>query len=862
MGKRVLRWVSGLLAGAALIGLGMYFREVGLEDADQTASVIGAFVGLGGLALAAYSIVLARRGNSPPVQLQDLADALAHAVRGQWEAEVQVRRLNDPYPLPVAWTNADPRLMEPWPLLEELARSWPGGPPGATADWAATPAGLSGQGGEIDQVFSRRVPTRRLLVLGEPGVGKTVLLIRLLLSLLEHRSVGGPVPVIFSLASWDPMRQDLYTWMADQLARDHAGLRAPSAVVNGHLDGRTQARALLEHRLIMPILDGLDELPKALRAQALDAINQALPLRQPLVLSSRAAEYRDALNPVTGITTRLAGAAGIRLLPLEPAQAAAYLQRDAGGTGTPAAMRWDAILTHLHSSEAPVAQALSTPLMLFMARIVYNPRPGENSATLPDPTELCDVQRFPNRSAVETHLFDAFIPAAYRPHPLYPCKWKPQQAEEAFAYLARHLQHNLQGTVDLAWWQLHRILPLWILQIVCGVMAGIADWLAGGAIASLGSAIPANSSVADYTNFFEIWAYAAPGGLVGGLAGGLTGKLRGGLVGGLLGGLGLWFSNGFWFGDFSEIGRYLVAGIAYGFVGGLVGELVDRPTARRTVAEALAQAMQSWHWSWAAVGFTVGTAYALVQEEEFWPVGLIAACAYGLAGGLVGVRGPRQEAAPASHLQLAWDRRVLAVALSGLLLGASLWLQVTFEGGWPEVFGGYGDLSTSRVSTPFAYGLAGAIAYGLRAAPVNLAAAVSPAKILKMDRRTFWSLCTAVMLCVTCITGFAMLCEPQLTHMDEAGDHLVWGTDSSTFADALLIAPELGLAAGVAVALNRTAMGFFILTRGYATLRRRLPRNLMGFLSDAHERRGVLRQAGAAYQFRHLGLQRRLTEHS
>lgn len=141
MGKRVLRWVSGLLAGAALIGLGMYFREVGLEDADQTASVIGAFVGLGGLALAAYSIVLARRGNSPPVQLQDLADALAHAVRGQWEAEVQVRRLNDPYPLPVAWTNADPRLMEPWPLLEELARSWPGGPPGATADWAATPQG-------------------------------------------------------------------------------------------------------------------------------------------------------------------------------------------------------------------------------------------------------------------------------------------------------------------------------------------------------------------------------------------------------------------------------------------------------------------------------------------------------------------------------------------------------------------------------------------------------------------------------------------------------------------------------------------------------------------------------------------------
>lgn len=32
----------------------------------------------------------------------------------------------------------------------------------------------------------------------------------------------------------------------------------------------------------------------------------------------------------------------------------------------------------------------------------------------------------------------------------------------------------------------------------------------------------------------------------------------------------------------------------------------------------------------------------------------------------------------------------------------------------------------------------------------------------------------------------------------------------------------------------------------------------MAFLSDAHERRGVLRQAGDVYQFRHIDLQRHL----
>ena len=37
----------------------------------------------------------------------------------------------------------------------------------------------------------------------------------------------------------------------------------------------------------------------------------------------------------------------------------------------------------------------------------------------------------------------------------------------------------------------------------------------------------------------------------------------------------------------------------------------------------------------------------------------------------------------------------------------------------------------------------------------------------------------------------------------------------------------------------------------------RLPWQLMSFLADAH-RRGVLRQAGAVYQFRHIELQHRL----
>jgi hypothetical protein len=49
--------------------------------------------------------------------------------------------------------------------------------------------------------------------------------------------------------------------------------------------------------------------------------------------------------------------------------------------------------------------------------------------------------------------------------------------------------------------------------------------------------------------------------------------------------------------------------------------------------------------------------------------------------------------------------------------------------------------------------------------------------------------------------------------------------------------------------------------RGWLAFRRQLPLPLMAFLADAHQR-GVLRQAGATYQFRHLELQRRLATRS
>ena len=136
-------------------------------------------------------------------------------------------------------------------------------PPSRT--WAARSDDLAGKGGDLVEVLAR-VPTGRLVVLGEPGAGKTMLMVRLVLDLLARRSSGGPVPFLASIASWNPIEQDLRDWLAARLMIDHPALGGPSPIER---DEPTQAAALLAAGLIMPILDGLDEIPERIRGPAI-----------------------------------------------------------------------------------------------------------------------------------------------------------------------------------------------------------------------------------------------------------------------------------------------------------------------------------------------------------------------------------------------------------------------------------------------------------------------------------------------------------------------------------------------------------------------------------------------------------------
>jgi hypothetical protein len=129
-------------------------------------------------------------------------------------------------------------------------------------------------------------------------------------------------------------------------------------------------------------------------------------------------------------------------------------------------------------------------------------------------------------------------------------------------------------------------------------------------------------------------------------------------------------------------------------------------------------------------------------------------------------------------------------------------------------------------------------------------AATSPRAILVRDGRTFGVTGIAAGLstglAAALVTGLAATIE----------DNLV-ASISVVLANGLGVGVAVGLAAGLGISFVQAAWGSFAITRCWLALMRRLPWRLIGFLSDAHER-GVMRQSGAVYQFRHAELQRRL----
>ncbi|WP_051718049.1 NACHT domain-containing protein [Streptomyces megasporus] len=391
----------------------------------------------------------------PPRTAQDRAAAeLARVVLAQWRDEAGALGLTGSARLAVGW-QAD------WTVADHREH--------VGADITGSTAGLA----ELAAAF-RALPAQRLVIIGAPGSGKTSLAILLTLELLSLRDETRPVPVPVPLlvSSWNAGKEHFDVWLARRVHEEYAGLTRDL--------NRSRIRELVRDRRVLPVLDGLDELPRPLRSAALAGLNRAGADGMPLILTSRAAEYTELVEE----EAVLQAAAVIRARPVAGAAAAEYLR----GSAHPRRLRqWQALLDHLaHHPEATAARALSSPLMLWLARTVYA-RPDA------DPGELADESRFPDVAAAERHLLDSIVPAAFptgpaSPHQPHPVRdWGHARARRALGFLATHL--TTLKTKDLAWWELHRAKPPTAFKapvLVAGyylLMAGSSwfqDWIVGG----------------------------------------------------------------------------------------------------------------------------------------------------------------------------------------------------------------------------------------------------------------------------------------------------------------------------------------------------------------------------------------------
>jgi hypothetical protein len=468
-------YISLVASGLVVVGLGLWVAIAAIEGRTDPGNV-AAFV-VAALALAVELLVFFRQRDRPRPSAGEQADGLADIIHEQLLEEVQDRRLRDPWVLPLAWAQIEGSV---------------GDRPEAVVGQARGVVRLNLNGrleGRFDQMIGQlatgylQVPSQRLVVLGEPGAGKSVLVLLLTLGLLGKRDKGSPVPVLLAASSWDPVSEEMDEWIVRTLATSY---------YNGSHDIPSR---LLKHDLLLPVVDGLDEIPESGRREAVRVINQTIKRDRPVVVTCRSAEYQDLIRGGAPVLSR---APVVEAVPVLAEDAIAYLE----AVPWPAGTRWHAVYERLRErADSPVAEALSTPLMLSLARMVYQRLGG-------DPAELLDSNLYDSRHAVEDYLTDRVIEAAYAPEiqpsgrPARPSgqKWDATRARRWLTFLAQYMHRHRER--DLVWWTMSkRLLSPWVAPAV-GISGGVALMTAASAWIALD---PSRSLGLDQTLVVAAW---------------------------------------------------------------------------------------------------------------------------------------------------------------------------------------------------------------------------------------------------------------------------------------------------------------------------------------------------------------------
>ncbi len=320
--------------------------------------------------------------------------------------------------------------------LDTVAQPW-----NMTLEKLDEPEKTIPQGTRIIAIFDQLGEGRTLLILGEPGAGKTTTLLELARDLVNRAEQGidHRIPVVFNLSSWADEKQTVAEWLVKELNTKY---QVPKQV----------GQDWVKEQQLLLLLDGLDEVKAERRDACIAALNAfQLDHSCEMVVTSRIKDYEALCNRLN-----FQSAIYVRSLTLE--QVRQYL--DSAGsdlTGLRALIEEDAVLIELAKS----------PLMLNIMTLAYQ---GVAIEDLPK-TEVVEERR--------KQLFDDYIERMFKRRG-FDKHCSKTQAMRWLTWLAQKMSQQSQ-TVFL----IERLQPDWLDKTLHKSIYALISGLIFGSILGL-----------------------------------------------------------------------------------------------------------------------------------------------------------------------------------------------------------------------------------------------------------------------------------------------------------------------------------------------------------------------------------------
>lgn len=400
--------------------------------------------------------------------LERFVDSLKERYQSRYEQKLD-ERFEITLEVSTDWSSCTPQVSTE-KFTYEVSTDWSSPTPQVIKEKFTHKANVGEAVEVINQAFTEK---GGLLIVGNPGAGKTVLLLKLAVSLLDRIDLAkkDAFPVIFNLASWSTKYESFEEWLKVSLE-------------SGYGLSKGFAATLLHQERIIFLLDGLDELARnddeilaaETRGECLQSLNQYLSRGKQVVICCRREEFVQIQKLVGHVAPVAVNVALCDLTKdqIENALSAAEHRKNSQGR-KPDAHSARHILDFLQRERSKVLlDTLRTPFYFTTALEVFD-------------KPILDDNQIPNNTDdLKKYLLDKFVDTKLRPDRTpNPGNFKPEKTTKWLKALGRELEFTHAIDFELPSLQPDSLSRPWVYELLHGLVSVLGILLCFGWIYGL-----------------------------------------------------------------------------------------------------------------------------------------------------------------------------------------------------------------------------------------------------------------------------------------------------------------------------------------------------------------------------------------